>query len=137
MNNQHTSAVQNIHGRKLWFGLAATLAAFSIDGYLAFVITWRTCFIGHGQLGALSLGGVRWLLVGITIGLFVLSVIGGITSYGHWKQLSDEREMRHAESSGTAEFVAMLSVLASIALSVGIVWLSLPLIFVDVCMRAH
>ncbi|HEX5426405.1 MAG TPA: hypothetical protein VFW94_22845 [Candidatus Acidoferrales bacterium] len=137
MNNQHIPAVQTIRGRKLWFGLAATLAAFAIDGYLAFVITWRTCFIGHGQLGALSLGGVRWLLVGITIGLFVLSVIGGVTSYGHWKQLSGEREMRHAESSGTAEFVAMLTVLASVALSVGIVWLSLPLIFIDVCMRAH
>ncbi|HTU32955.1 MAG TPA: hypothetical protein VMF66_04040 [Candidatus Acidoferrum sp.] len=137
MNNQNVSAAQNIRGRKLWFGLAATLAAFSIDGYLGFVITWRTCFIGHGQLGALSVEGVRWLLVAITVVLFAVSVIGGVTSYRHWKQVSNSNEMRHSESSGTTEFVAMLTVLCSVALSVGIVWLSLPLIFVDVCMRAH
>lgn len=137
MNETNKSATQQIGCRKLWFGLVATMAAFSIDGYLAFVITWRTCFIGHGQFGALSVGGVRWLLVGITLGLFVLSLVGGLTSYGHWKQLSNEREMRHAESEATAEFIAMITVLCSVALCVGIVWLSLPLIFIDVCTRAH
>lgn len=137
MNEQNNSATQQIGRRKLWFGFAATLAAFSIDGYLAFVISWRTCFIGHGQFGALSVGGVRWLLVGITVGLFVLSLVGGLTSYGHWKQLSNEREMRHDEADGTAEFVSMVTVLCSVALTVGIIWISLPLIFVDICARAH
>lgn len=137
MTNELNSDVQKIGRRKLWFGFAATLVAFAVDGYLVFVISWRTCFIGHGQLGALSVGGVRWLLVGITVGLFILAVIGGVTSYGHWKRLSADREMRHAEADGTAEFVSMITVLCTVALGMGIIWLSLPFIFVGICTRAH
>lgn len=137
MNETNNSGKEKVGRRKLWFGLAATLVAFSVDGYLVFVLSWRTCFIGHGQLGALSLGGVRWLLVGITVGLFIFAVGGGVTSYRHWKRLSEEREMRHAEADGTSEFVSMITVLCTVALGMGIIWLSLPLIFVGICTRAH
>lgn len=128
---------EKIGRRKLWFGMIATGVAFAVDGYLGFVITWRTCFIGHGQFGALSVDGVRWLLAGITTALFILSVMGGRMSYRHWKHLSDSRDITHAESAGTTEFVAMLGFLCSITLSVGIIWLSLPLIFINLCMRAR
>jgi hypothetical protein len=134
---KHNSAEPVISGRKLWFGFFASCAAFAINGFVAFVISWRTCFIGHGTFGPLSENGVRWLLAVITVGLFILAVSAGRISYRHWRTISGSRDLAHAESAGTAEFVSMLGVLCSFIMSVGIIWISLPLILIDVCMRAH
>jgi hypothetical protein len=128
---------RNQRGARLWFGFAAPWLAFATDGFIAYVITWRTCFIGHGHLGSLSEGSVRWLLTGITIVLFFISLAGGIHSYRNWRSISRSQSFFEAEASGTAEFVSMLGVLSSTFMSVGIFWISLPLIMIGVCMRSH
>ncbi len=137
--NSETQApvVPFVSPRKLWFGMTAAVTAFALDGFLGFVISWRTCFIGHGNFGALSLDGVRWLLVGITTGLFVLSAGGGYMSYQHWRYITRSKPITRSESEGTGEFIAMLGVLCSLFMTVGIVWISIPLIMISICERGH
>ncbi len=129
--------IREPHGPSLWFGLALSGAAFAINGFLGFVISWRTCFIGHGQLGALSGEGVRWLLGGITAVLFVVAVFGWLHSYRNWRRVSKATNIAYADSSGTVEFVSVIGVLCSTFLGVGIIWFSIPLIFIDMCVRSH
>lgn len=120
----------------LWFGLVASWTAFAVDGFLGYIISWRTCYIGHGHLGAIPQGDVRWLLAGITIVLFFLSASAGVHSYRNWRSISESKSFVEAEAPGTAEFISMMGVLSSTIMSVGIFWISLPLIMIDVCMRA-
>jgi hypothetical protein len=121
---------------RLWYGFIASWVAFAVDGFLGYIISWRTCFIGHGHLGALSLTDVRWLLAGITIVLFAVAASGGVHSYRNWRGISQSKSFVEAEASGTAEFISMIGVLSSTFMSVGIFWISVPLIMIDVCMRA-
>jgi hypothetical protein len=131
-----TSRSSNARGVSLWFGFAAAWLAFAADGFIGYIISWRTCFIGHGHLGALSMGGVRWLLAGITIVLFIVAASGGVHSYRNWRHVSQSKSFVEAEATGTAEFISMIGVLSSTFMSVGIIWISLPLIMIGVCMRA-
>ena len=132
----NTATSPNARSTGLWFGLVASWVAFAVDGFLGYVISWRTCFIGHGHLGALSQGEVRWLLAGITILLFIVAASGGLHSYRNWRDMSGSESFVEAEATGTAEFISMIGVLSSTFMSVGIIWISLPLIMIDVCMRA-
>lgn len=120
----------------LWYGFIVSWVAFAMDGFLGYIISWRTCFIGHGRLGAIPQGDVRWLLAGITIVLFVAAASGGVHSYRNWRGVSQSKSFVEAEATGTAEFISMIGVLSSTFMSVGIFWISLPLIMIDVCMRA-
>jgi len=57
----HMSAAQPIVERgsmptkSVWFGAAAAAVAFSLNGLVNWVISWRTCYIGHGAFIGLRL----------------------------------------------------------------------------------
>ena len=137
MNTEQKNPETGVEGKNLWLGLILAGTAFAVNGFLGFVIVWRACYIGHGQLGALSNSGDRYLLAGITAALFATAVYGGLHSYRNWRSVTNEKEFLHAEAAGTAEYVSMLGVLCSTFLSVGIVWFCIGLVFLPVCQRAH
>jgi hypothetical protein len=137
MNTPQKNPETGVEGKNLWLGLILAGTAFAVNGFLGFVIVWRTCYIGHGHLGALSFSGVRYLLAGITAALFATAVYGGWHSYRNWQSVTIEKSFTHAEAAGTAEFVSMLGVLCSTFLGVGIVWFCVGLVFLPVCERAH
>lgn len=132
----HALNTPNARNRGLWIGFVVSWTAFAVDGFLGYIISWRTCFIGHGRLGAIPQADVRWLLAGITVVLFIAAVSGGLHSYRNWRGMSQSKSFIEAEAAGTAEFISMIGVLSSTIMSVGIFWISLPLIMIDVCMRA-
>lgn len=134
--NGETHNSQAIGNRRLWFGLAAAGSAFFMEVITIFVVSWAACYAGHGRLGAWPESDVRWVLAGITIVLFTLSVTGGIMSYQHWRQLSSSKDLAHSESEPNDEFISMLGALCSATMSLGILWISLPLIIINICMRS-
>lgn len=136
-SNVHKSNETAVPQRSLWFGFFAAAFAFSLEGFVAYVISSRACFIGDGSLGPISPGGVRWLLAAITAVLFGLALWGAILSYRNWRRLSATPSLAQAEGNRPKEFVALCGVLISFVLSVGIVWCSLTLAFLNVCMREH
>ncbi len=137
MNTQGKNPETGVSGPKLWLGLILSVSAFAMNGFLGFVIDWRVAYIGHGQLGALSTSGVRYLLAGITAALFITSVYGGWHSYRNWRSVSQLPTLYESESPETAEFVSAIGVLCSTFLSIGIIWFCIPLVFLPVFERAH
>jgi len=133
----HNSETRSGSQRHLWYGFFAACTAFSLEGFIGWVISSRACYIGHGSLGPFSPEGVRWLLVVITCALFVLVMSAGLVSYRQFREISQSSDPAYSEGTGAHEFIAMMGVFVSAILAVGIVWAGLILIFVDVCMREH
>jgi hypothetical protein len=123
--------------RILWLGFFSAGFAFALEGFVGWVISSRACYIGHGALGPISPGGLRWLLVGITVVLFGVSLNGGLLSYRNWRRLTGTSKLMDSEAEEANEFIALLGFLMSGFLTVGIFWMSLLFIFLSVCMREH
>ena len=127
----------HISQRSLWFGSAAAAVAWALHGAICEIIASEACRNGVGNLGSLSAQGVRWLMAGITIGFLAISAIGGITSFRNWIHLAEHQDLVHAEGSGREQFMALVGIFVSLAFVIGIIWAGLPLIFLDVCMKAR
>jgi hypothetical protein len=124
----------------LWFGPLAGAIAFSLAGFIDWVISSRACFIGHGSLGPFSPQGVRWLLVAITIVLLILALAGLRVSYRYWRyaaQGSAAAELVDAEGQEPAEFISIVGTLANTGMALGVIWIGLIFIFTEVCIREH
>lgn len=123
--------------KSVWFGAFAAAVAFSLNGLVNWVISWRTCYIGHGEFVGLHLAAVRWLLAVITLGFLSVAIAGGITAFRNWKTIASQDDQHHGEAHSTAGFLSLLGIILSVTLSMGIIWLGIPLIFLDMCMRAN
>lgn len=126
-----------IRPRSLWFGAAGAAVAWALHGVICEVIASEACRNGVGNIWSLSPLGVRWLLAGITIGFLAVAVIGGITSFRNWIQLAEHHDLVHAEGFGREQFMALGGIFVSAAFVIGIIWAGLPLIFLDICMKAR
>jgi hypothetical protein len=122
---------------KLWFGFVASAIAWSALGCLDILITWRACMHQEDFGIPSSRPEIRIVFVVLSLALFALTVTAGITSYGNWRQLSLQRKLLQAEAVERNEFMALLGVIISVTLGIGIVWLALPPIFLDLCWRAR
>lgn len=129
---------KNISPRKLWFGAIATAVSWAGLGCLDILITWRAC--QHQENFGLAGGshvGIRLLYSLFAVALFVLSVWSGIVSYRNWQRLSAQRDFIGTEGVERHEFMAVLGVIITVTLGMGIVWFALPPIFLDICWRAR
>jgi hypothetical protein len=127
----------HIPPRRLWFGTAGAAVAWALHGTVCEIISAKACQNGIGSLGALSPFGVRWLLAGITLGFLAIAVAGGIISFRNWRHVAATNDLVHAESPQREQFMSLGGVFVSVAFVVGIIWAGLPLIFLDVCMKAR
>lgn len=120
-----------------WFGFAAAAAAWVVYGAAWELIAAKACQNGQGNWGALSPLGVRWLLAGINIACLAVAVAAGITAFHNWRALNEKQDVIHAEGRGRAQFLALTGIFVSVVFSLGIVWAGLPLIMVDICIKAR
>jgi hypothetical protein len=121
----------------LWFGVAASVAAW-FGLYLAdILITWLTC-PQRDQLGGPSAdAGARVLYIVSTLILLALASTAGTMSYRNWRRLSGMKELLAAEAFERKEFMALAGLFISFTLGVGIVWLGLPLFMIQMCLRTR
>ena len=121
----------------LWFGVAASVAAW-LGLYLAdILITWLTC-PHRDQLGGPSPdAGARVLYIVSTLALLALAATAGTMSYRNWRRLSDIKRLLAAEAFERKEFMALAGLFISFTLGVGIVWLGLPLFMIQMCLRTR
>lgn len=122
---------------RLWFGPMAGAFAFAMNGWLNWIISARACYIGHGYLGSLTPTDVRYILGGITAVLFALALTGAITSYKRWKQITHHADVTHGEGKQASEYIPLVGVFVSSILTFAIIWISIPLMLIPVCERAH
>lgn len=127
---------QAVSSTKLWFGLAGSVVAWLILGFLDLLIVWQAC--GYASLYGVDKARAyaRVLSFAITLILFVVAFAAGATSYRNWRMLSHQRRFLEASATDRREFMAVLGVIISVTLGMSIVWLSLPPLLIELCVRA-
>lgn len=122
--------------RRLWFGLAASAVAWASLGFIDILITWRAC-VHDEQFGNPSVHPVaRILYIAVAICLFLVVLIAGSISYRNWRMISTQNKILEAEATDRREFMALLGVFVSITLGMGVLWLSIPPLVIELCLRA-
>lgn len=130
-------SVTPVEPRRLWFGFAGSAASWIVLGSLDLLITWRACMHQEDFGIPNAHPTVRILFVILTLALLVITLAAGFTSYRNWQSLSGHTRVLDAEAVERREFMALLGVIISITLGMGIIWLALPPLFLDLCWRAR
>jgi heme/copper-type cytochrome/quinol oxidase subunit 2 len=137
MGNEITNRTEHVAQGRLWFGVAASAAAWFVLGVADVLLTWAACLHREQLGGASSHAGILLLTVLITIVLFIIVLASGIVSYRNWRRLSADADLESAEGRGREEFMALLGVFVSLTLGFGVIWLALPLFILDLCVRTR
>jgi hypothetical protein len=123
--------------RRLWFGFAASAVCWITLGCLDLVITWRACTHQEDFGIPNAHPSVRIAFALLALALLIITIAAGFTSYRNWKALSTRSRVLDAEAVERREFMALLGVIISVTLGMGIIWLALPPLFLDLCWRAR
>ncbi|MGC1869757.1 MAG: hypothetical protein WA700_02255 [Acidobacteriaceae bacterium] len=122
--------------RRLWFGFVATAIAWTAVGCLDVVFVW-VCK-PQGDFGVTLAHPVARILFGLlAVALLIVSIYSGIVSYRNWQRLSVRQAFFDAQAVERHEFLAVLGVIITLTLGMGLVWFALPTIFLDLCWRAR
>lgn len=122
---------------RLWFGFAVPAVAWVALGCLDILITWRACMHQEDFGIPNPHPGVRVVFFVLALLLLALTIGAGVVSYRNFRDLSGRRQLLESHAVERREFMAMLGVIISVTLGVGIIWLALPPLFLDLCWRAR
>jgi H+/Cl- antiporter ClcA len=120
---------------RLWFGLAASACAWVLLGFLDILITWRACVHQEEWGNASAHPGARTLYIVVSLALILTVVIAGTLSYRNWRALTEQRSILEAQATDRREFMALLGVFVSLTLGMGVLWLSIPPLIIQLCLR--
>jgi hypothetical protein len=123
--------------RKLWFGFASSAAAWVTLGCLDLLITWRACMTQEDYGIPVPRPEVRILYFVLALVLLAITVSAGVISYRNWRRLSAQSGLLDTQAVERREFMALIGVIVSVTLGMGIVFLALPPLFLDLCWRAR
>jgi hypothetical protein len=137
MANEVTNRTEHVAPGRLWFGVAASAAAWFVLGLTDILLTWAACLHREQLGGANGHPGILLPTILITIVLFATIVASGVVSYRNWRQLSADADLERAEGRGREEFMALLGVFVSLTLGFSVLWLALPLFILDLCVRTR
>ena len=128
---------ETVSPRKLWVGLAFAAAAWVGLGCLDLAITWRACMTQEDYGIPIPRPEVRIAYFVLALVLLALTTAAGMTSYRNWRRLSSQSGLLDTQAVDRCEFMAMIGVIVSVTLGMGIVFLALPPLFLDLCWRAR
>jgi hypothetical protein len=126
-----------ISSKRLWFGLIASAVAWASLGFIDILITWRVCVHQEESGNPVAHPAARIIYVAIAVVLFLVVLTSGVTSYRNWRVISQQREILNAAATDRREFMALLGVFVSITLGVSVLWLAIPPLVIELCMRAR
>jgi hypothetical protein len=122
---------------RLWFGLTGCAAAWVVLGAGDILITWWACTENQPFGGDAPRPYAAILYVIATLLLIGAAIVSGFTSYRNWRKLSEAATLGEAEGQGRREFMALLGVFVSATLGMGLIWLTVPLFILHLCVRAR
>lgn len=129
-------ASRSVRPARLWFGLSAAAVSWALLGCLDIFITFSAC-THKDQFGIPGdHPSVTGICFGLAILLLAITIAAGIVSYRNWRTLSRQQRLLDTLAVDRGEFMAVLGVIVSITLGMGIVWLALPPLFIELCWRA-
>jgi len=128
--------VPEISPRRLWFGCAASAIAWVSLGCIDILINWRACMRQEDYGIPNPHPGARILIGIVALVLLVIALTAGAISYNNWRRLSTN-PLLGSEAVESRQFVALLGVIITVTLGMGILWLAIPPFFLDICWRAR
>ncbi len=121
--------------RRLWFEVAGSCVAWFALGFADIVITWRACVHEEQFGGPSSHPGAIVLYILMWILLFGLALLAGWMSLQSWRKLAVTTDLLRSEGRERKEFMSQAGFFISLTLGIGIVWLCLPVIIIEMCER--
>jgi hypothetical protein len=137
MNTRANLPQADIPPKRLWFGFSGAAVAWIIAGIVDAWLAWVACMGHEAGSGVFTSVGMRVLLGVITFGLLAVATAGGLVSFANWRRLSQSREFMDAEGRGRQQFMALVGVFISVSLGIGILWFSIPIYILGICVRAR
>lgn len=128
---------EEVSPKRLWFGFSSAALAWVLAGMIDASLAWFCCMGGEVGSSVFTTTGMRVLLGFITFGMLALATAGGMISFKNWRKLSQSRSFIEAEGRGRRQFMAAFGVLVSVALGVGIIWFSIPVYILGICVRGR
>lgn len=136
MASSMATRIQTVPPRNLWFGLSAAAAAWLILGFIDLMIVWQVCGYAE-QYGADKVHTfARIAAFVISVVLFLVVVAAGLISHRNLRALSPDKGLFETRATDRREFMATVGMIISITLGAGIVWLSIPPLMIQLCVRA-
>ena len=123
--------------RRLWFGTITSAVAWALLGMTDIVITWRSCMVQEDYGIPAPHPGSRILYGALAIIFLAVSIYSGYVSYKTFQYLSSRRKLMEAKAVPRKEFLAYAGLVVTVTMGMGILWLGLPPIFLDLCWRAR
>lgn len=138
MAEQLTTRPSSVPPGKLWFGFTGTACAWVGLATGDVLLAWWACLQEGQQFGFSQVRpDIGFAYFGITLVLLVVAIAAGAASYRNWKALSSDPSLREAEGRGRQEFMALMGIFVSFTLGFGLLWLTIPLLILNVCTRAR
>ncbi|HEX3940262.1 MAG TPA: hypothetical protein VHX11_02155 [Acidobacteriaceae bacterium] len=131
-NGPHPAAPES----RLWFGFVTAAVAWLALGCLDVLIAWLSCMRQQGFGAPEPHPMERVAFVALAVVLLAVGIAGGVASYRNWRMLSSQPSLLETHAVERREFMALLGVIVSVTLGMGMVWLALPPFFLDLCWRA-
>jgi hypothetical protein len=122
---------------RLWFGTATAAVAWVLLGCADIVITWRACMVQEDYGIPTPRPDVRILYFVLALGLLAVTTWAGMTSYRTWQFLTSQRRLLESKAVERREFMAISGVIVAVTMGMGILWLALPPLFLDLCWKAR
>lgn len=133
------AAIETARARRhsLWFGFAGSAFAWVLLGCFDITVTWRACIMQEEWGVPRHATTATALYLAGALVLLALTASAGWTSYRNWRHYTRMPDLVEAKAVDRHEFMAAAGVLVAITMGMGIVWLALPPLFLDLCWRAR
>ena len=123
--------------RGLWFGFVAAAVAWIALGCTDIVLNWRACTFQLDYGVPPDHPAFRVAIGVVALVLLCVAVISGVISYRNWRKLATGPRLLDTPAVERREFMAVMGVIVSVTMGVGIFFLGLPPFFLDLCWRAR
>jgi hypothetical protein len=123
--------------RSLWFGFATAAAAWVVLGCIDIMLNWRACTFQLDYGIPPPHPAFRIAIGVIALVLLLIAIAAGAAAYRNWRRFATDSGILDTHAVERREFQAVVGVIVSVTMGVGILLLALPPFFLDLCWRAR
>jgi heme/copper-type cytochrome/quinol oxidase subunit 2 len=137
MADETENSNATISPARLWFGTITAAVSWALLGCIDILINWRACQHQDRYGIPPHVIGPRILIGCIALVLLAIVLIAGVISYRNWQRLTPQPDLLRTHAVERREYMAFLGLIMTVTMGMGIVWLALPPIFLNICWRAR
>lgn len=123
--------------KKLMFGTIGAAVAWVSLGCIDILINWRAC--QHQEMYGIPPAetGARILIGCVGIALLLVTVLAGYMNYSHWRKLTRSDKPLHDLGVRRSDYMTIVGMVVTATMGMGVFWLTLTPIFLEICWRAR